>query len=250
MRIETAGHHIIRSADTRLVAIESFVDDDGHEIQAGVTHCHPEADVVRSRPDAFIEWDGNLATLTRIQDGQLPIQRSRHVEAPRRRTRTPMPLPKLYEELLHPHGIGLGYRVEKEIRRDIAETQEQFGNVESGGWLYASRTNPNYIVKASFPDAVVSASSIELDFDQVERVLRYSPHLQLVGDVHHHPAGDERPSDQDLRGWSTGAQHFGGRWISLITVPSQTWRDEPELHGWITVGTRPDLMFTERIAVA
>ena len=143
----------------------------------------------------------------------------------------------------------LGYTAKKTIRADIAWTQEHIGHAETGGWLFASPRNPNYILLATVPgaDASIGRDTISLGYEQMEAVQRLHPDLELVGDWHLHPGGGDVPSDADLRSSVHGAKLARGCWYSLIATPSTTWRPEPELHGWITFGPRPDLLISERL---
>ena len=56
------------------------------------------------------------------------------------------------EKLMEPsYQATLGYTAKKTIRADIAWTQEHIGHAETGGWLFASPRNPNYICWRRFP---------------------------------------------------------------------------------------------------
>jgi proteasome lid subunit RPN8/RPN11 len=171
----------------------------------------------------------------------------------RRRARAATPLPTLYEELEPTYSASLGYEAEKTIRRDIAWTEENVGDAETGGWIFVAKNRPDYIIRATVPghDSVASRSSINLGFEQCEAVQRMYPDLEIAGDWHFHPGpgSDDIPSDTDLRAFSRGARLSGGRWISLIASPSRTWRPEPQISGWITFGYGTEQLITERLAL-
>jgi hypothetical protein len=125
------------------------------------------------------------------------------------------------------------------------------GDAESGGWLLAAEHSLDYILRATAPgsDAVVAYSSIDLGWEQLEAVQRTYRDLVPIGCWHSH-RGDDIPSTTDLRSRAHGAKLSGGRWVSLIVAPSRSWRPDPEISGWITYGSQPGLMFTERLPLA
>lgn len=141
-----------------------------------------------------------------------------------RSRRAATPLPAFFPELVPSYEATLGYTAEKTIRADIAWTQANIGHVETGGWLFASSHNPNFILLATVPgaDSAASRESIHLGYEQMEAVQRLHSDLELVGDWHLHPSGGDVPSDADLRSSVHGAKLARGCWYSLIATPSTT----------------------------
>jgi hypothetical protein len=159
------------------------------------------------------------------------------------------PLPKLYEELEPSYRAMVGYDAEQTIRADVCWTKKHIGDVESGGWLFTAARSPDYIILATVPgnDSVATRSSIDLGFEQMQAVERTYRDYELCGCWHFHPAGDDRPSEGDLRAFTQGAKRGRGRWFGLIVTPSRSWRPEPEISAWVTFGPRSDLLITERL---
>jgi proteasome lid subunit RPN8/RPN11 len=159
------------------------------------------------------------------------------------------PLPRLFEELEPSYRAALGYEAEKTIRADIRWTQENVGEVETGGWLFTAEQSPDYVLFATVPgsDSVASRSSIDLGFEQMEAAQRTYRDYEVAGCWHYHPGGDDIPSEADLRAFTHGARLGQGRWIGLIVTPSRSWRPDPEISAWVTFGPRSDLLITERL---
>jgi proteasome lid subunit RPN8/RPN11 len=155
----------------------------------------------------------------------------------------------LYADLPPVETVELGHAVARTIREDIAWTLENLGGVESGGWLLGR--SRNYVMRATVPgnDSAATRSSIILGFEQLEAAQRQHGEA-LLGCWHHHPVGDDVPSDQDLRSWAAGAKLTGARWVGLICCRSRTWRPEPTISGWQTIKLPNGQMLTERVKVA
>lgn len=222
-----------------LVAVETFTDPtDGQPIVAGRTRVAPFADVALMFPGRFRPDPGRSRSRGIVRGGG-----SASVTADRPPA---TPLPHFYPELEPEYGVTLEYTAEQTILRDVAWTQEHLGDVETGGWLLASEHNPDYIVTATVPgsDATFTRSSINLGEEQLKAAQRrYGG--DLVGCWHHHSYGTATPSKGDLRAFTAAVKLGHGTWYSLITAPSTSWRTDLELAGWVTFGSRSDMLITE-----
>ena len=225
-----------------LVATESFTDPtDGLPIVAGCTRVAPGAEVAIRFPHRFRPDRERSKSRGIIRGGG-----SASVTADRP---SATPLPTLYEELEPTYRATLGYEAEQTILTDIRWTQENVGDVESGGWLFTAERNPEYILMATVPgsDSDSTRSSINLGFEQLEAAQRLHRDYEVSGCWHFHPGGGDVPSETDLRSFTHGAKLGRGCWFSLIVTPSRSWRPDPEIFGWVTFGPRTDQLITERL---
>jgi Prokaryotic homologs of the JAB domain len=228
-----------------LIATETFVDPtDGQLVEAGKTRCSEDADVVRLFPSRF------RPDREQRRGGRRLIRGGGTAGIPAGR-KPATPLPTLFEELEPTYMATLGYEAKKTIRADIAWTEENIGDVETGGWLLAAKRNRDYILAATVPgsDATCTRSSINLGVEQLEAAQRKYHHHRVVGCWHYHGCSGDVPSETDLRAFARGAGLASGYWIGLIATRSRSWRPEPEISGWVTFGSRPDLLITERLQV-
>ena len=205
LEVLPTGGRIIRAIGQQWVAIENFVDPtDGTLVEAGVTVCSDEADVVRMFPDRFVPWSGDLAELDRIKRG---IHRSRdHTPAPAREP-AEIRVPALDMKNLSPVKVRVAPTAHARMLDELFHLTRNDG-CEAGGFLFGNPTRSfdkqvRVMIATPTGDAERGTHAMSLDGNMARSaeasIARGRLDDTLLGIWHSHPnTRDTDPSDADL----------------------------------------------------